>query len=515
MNQLHHSARLAFDVIGFIGLYALVDSGIFEKSSPKAVERASVIQKSEEILSKEDVYVHGQVEAAAQQLLTVNLLKSPTKQINKRDWTEFLEKIFTPIPLEELQSIGLIDKTPLQTPSKEATLLRNKHLETFLSEEVDEILSFKCVSPQTIAASDSPLLQHPLTQILCLVSELHHKHMILNDRYSKNMTNINHQYDLIHAERLSPDEALTEERKKTLIKITTIASFFYLSSKAFLGMKADVPILHSLLRRSVQVSEGVWEKRSSFLRFSGRRLLGLLVFPIAWGVMNWNDEMIKKSGLTDWFHSAEVAEYLRNSSQSLPLNPRDPPIIPYTPKVSLSAPISSVTNFIHHYDQSVVNEARRRRLTSQVMPTQRPASWMGAEMEKPTTVERAEISLCWQPFSDAIIFYGFFLKHLLSYTNPAVAHVITVLAYTFSTLRSDERPDIINVLQNLPPYESMVSFATRGLIQQCLFHVSGGSLLLPFALDVIHRARYFIFKEMLFSLPVYAIDLSPLSLGRY
>ncbi len=502
MNQLHPSARLAFDVLGFIGLYALVDSDIFEKSSPKAVKRASVIQKSVEILSKEDVYVHKQVEAAAQQLLTINLLKSSKKKINKRDWTEFLEKIFSPIPIEELQSIRLIDKAPL---------LRNKHLETFLSEEVDEILSFKCVSPQNIEASDSPLLQHPLTQILCLVSELHHKHMILNDRYSQNMANINHQYDIVHAERFSPDEALGEERKKALIKITTIASFFYLSSKAFLGMKADVPILHSFLRRSVQVSEGVWEKRPSLLRFSGRRLLGLLVFPIAWGVMNWNDEIIKKSGLTDWFYGAEVAEYLRNSSQSIPLNPRDPPIIPYTPKVSLSAPISSVTNFIHHYDQSVVNEARRRRLTSQVIPTQRPASWMGAEVEKPITVERAKISLFWQPFSDAIIFYGFFLKHLLSYINPALAHVITVLAYTFSTLGGNERPDIINVLQNLPPYESMASFATRGLIQQCLFHVSGGSLLLPFALDVIHRTRYFLLKEMLFSLPVYPIDLSLLS----
>ncbi len=487
------SARVVVDAIGFIGLYALIESDLLEKENPQNEKKISFIEASARVLSHENILVNQRVEEISQLLLTANLTNKLEKRISKRDWAECIEKLFSSDLNAELQSISMKEKF------QNERVTTQMNLESFSPKETINAITFKCATPKTTATSDSPLLHHPLTQILCVLSEASHKHAILNERYLKNMDSVEEQLAIAHAERMSPDDAGWHEINKNLLKLPTFIAFFYFSSKAFLGMKADVPIFHSLMARSVQVSEGVWEKRSSFLRSSGRWLLGLLVLPIALGVMNWNDEKIKKWRLTDWLYSEEIARVLSNSSSQ-------------SSSKTLHTPITPSTPFINDNDENIANEVEKELLTALLEPSQRPVRWMGASATDPMHQERIRITLLHRAITDAVLFYSFLLKHLLSYSHPAVAHLVTALVFILT--REDEgegRPDIINVLQNLPFYESFASFANRALIQQFLYHLSGGSLYLPFMLDVLHRGQYLLWKETLFSLPVYPIELSPFS----
>lgn len=366
-----------------------------------------------------------------------------------------------------------------------------QNLECFTPMEIRNFLNYGPLIPSSYSS-------HPLLALLSLQAKFEKKSELLDEKGIDNIDDAMSQAKMTYASQFTPQTAVKEIQKESLFKVGGIGAYFFLSSflwsRALPKEASPMPILQPM-------SGGKFDFTSWKSTLLSKRRFGsfFLVAPLVLLSIQFIDPWIKKLKSADPMFLNDFKGIIMKAERQI---------------AEIPASTLEYTRREKERDIKMEKENRLVKLKLDLMrEAQRPSLWLGGTIDDPFTKERAEITLFYRPLTDAITFYGFFLKTLLSYTHPIVAHLATALMYTICRPpRANEDPDFLNVLHNLSFVEAGVSQGIRSLLQQSLYHVAGGSIALPYLLGLIHRGYYYFTQEVFSSATVTPLELSPFAL---
>eukprot|EP01040_Poterioochromonas_malhamensis_P004902 gene4900-5257_t len=398
--------------------------------------------------------------------------------------------------IEEFYSKLGIDRKYLLSSQQETPhpLTYFDQFECFTPIEIQNFLNYG----PSIPFSDS---SHPLLSLLTLQARCEQKSDMLEERGIQNIDTVSHETKMVYANQFTPQEAVEEVRKESLMRIGCIAAYFTLIHAVG---KSDFP--HEDQRsiptlRPISGEKVTFTNWKPFLLSSIKRRFNalLLITPIAFFSIQFIDPWIKKLNITESICLNDFKGILMRSERQIAA------ISPETPEY---------TRKMMEKEIKMNKETKLLELKLQLSSqARRPPMWLGATIDDPYTRERALITLFYRPLTDIIVFYGVFLKSLLHYMHPIAAHLITAFMYAYCRetrySKWNNDPDILTVLPNLSNLEGGISRFIRSLLQQSLYHISSGSIIITYFLGLIHRGFYYFTQEVFSSVTVTPIELSP------